>query len=215
MTEGDLTFIESCYRNGLILGPVLELGGGYGGATCRDFLVSNGMQYFSTDAALSSVGEVDYIADFESGEGVDAIIAGGPWKTVLVLNVLEHTFAPSAVLDNVVRVLDGSGVIITATPCVWPIHSFPMDYCRLLPDWYRKYGERAGLRLLEDHFVFIGYGPISAWREGSTDCLPRDARMFGAAGLRSRIVHRIFNTYGRGALFRPHISIGAVYRKAS
>jgi SAM-dependent methyltransferase len=212
VTENDLAFVESCLESRHIRGTILELGGGYGGETCRELLTARGMKYYCTDMCENGA-RVDFIAHFETGEGIETISSKVSFETVLVLNVLEHTFEPIKVLDNAASLLVVGGKIVAATPCVWPIHNYPVDCCRLLPDWYRKYAKRSGLKLVESHFVFIGYEAINAFRIGDLDQFPPDHRMLGVAGLRSRIVHKLFNTYGRGMLFRPHIAIGAVLEK--
>jgi hypothetical protein len=212
MTENDLIFVQQCIGDGLIAGPVLELGGGYGGTTCRELIVGGGFEYFSTDMPGVRA-KTDFEANFESGEGVDAIGKLGHYKTILVLNVLEHTFRPINVLDNVLRLLERGGSIVTATPCVWPIHNFPIDCSRLLPDWYRQYADHSKAQLLDSHFVFIGYGKIENHRIDDTDRFPLHPGLIGFSGWRSRAIHKFFNTAGRGVEYRPHISIGAVFRK--
>lgn len=199
----------------MIRGDVLELGCGYGGQTCEEIIRRSGCNWLSTDMDASGV-KVDYLANFETGYGVEHIAkASGGFDTLLILNVLEHVFEPIKILDNARSLLRPGGVLITATPCVWPIHNCPVDCARLLPDWYRRYAERSGLQLLGNQFVFIGYGRIDEFRSKGTDCFPSDRRMIGWAGLRSRIVHKLFNTSGRGMLFRPHIAIGAAFKAAT
>jgi len=163
---------------------------------------------------MRDVGQgVDYRADFETGEGVSEISAEMRFRTVLVLNVLEHTFQPIKVLDNALSLLEIGGAVVIATPCVWPIHNYPIDCCRLLPDWYRQYARYSSTILLDTHFVFIGYGKVDDYREHGVDHFPKHPGLIGLAGIRSRIIHRIFNTAGRGVQYRPHIAIGAVLKK--
>jgi hypothetical protein len=212
MTENDLIFIGQCIRDGLIDGPVLELGGGYGGTTCRELINSSGLPYFCTDMAGASR-YIDYNANFESGEGIDEIKKVMSFRTILVLNVLEHTFQPIKVLDCALSLLTNGGSIVMITPCVWPIHNYPIDCCRLLPDWYRQYASYSKSVLLDTHFIFIGYGRVDSYRNNGVDQFPRHPSLIGLSGMRSRLVHRIFNTAGRGVQYRPHIVIGAVLRK--
>ena len=210
MVGNDLIFVQQCIDGGLVKGPVLELGCGYGGETCRELIKSIGLEYFCTDMAGE---DIDYRANFETGEGVDEIHKITKFKTVLVLNVLEHTLEPVKILDHGLSLLVSGGSIVIVTPCIWPIHNYPIDCCRLLPDWYRQYASHRELALLDTHFVFLGYGRVDAYRINGVDRFPPHPGLIGLRGLRSRIVHRIFNTAGRGVQYRPHVAIGAVLRK--
>lgn len=212
MTEGDLQFVQTCLAEGHIRGDVLELGCGYGGETCKKIVEQAGLRWFSTDMDESG-SKVDYVANFETGHGVGEILTrSGGFDSLLVLNVLEHVFEPVRILDNAKRLMRPGATLVTVTPCVWPIHNYPIDCARLLPDWYRRYSAQARIELVLDKFEYIGYGSIDKYRTNSTDSFPQDSRMAGLAGLRSRIVHRVFNTAGRGVQSRPHIAIGAVFR---
>lgn len=211
MTENDLNFIRRCLKDDLVRGDVLELGGGYGGDTCRDVIMENGLPYFTTDLA-EPVAKVDFIANFETGEGVDDIARIRKFDTVLVLNVLEHTFEPARILDHARRLLKDGGNIVISTPCVWPIHNYPIDCCRLLPDWYRRYAATRGLTLADSHFVFLGYGAIKQYHSNGTDNFPGDPRLSGWQGLTSRLAYGLLSSFGPGRPFRPFIAIGAVLR---
>jgi SAM-dependent methyltransferase len=214
MTPNDLTFIKSLNDRGLLKSPVLELGSGYGGETCRQAIESFGHKYFTTD--LSPGPGVDYAADFETARGLDQLLAAGPFGSVLVLNVMEHTFNPIAVLDNVVKTTALGGTIITVTPAVWPLHNYPVDCCRLLPDWYRRFAESRSLELPEDYFVFISedsvQSPVNAFRDANGQDRfppPRSGRRLSRTY--SRAVHKLFRTFGRGMMQPSHIAIGAVF----
>lgn len=97
MTGDDLMYVSAISEGSFFRGPVLELGGGYGGVTWTSCSPRASLE--ATDLSRTAPG-VDLVADFESGEGLQDVIAAGPFGTVLVLNVLEHTFNPIAVLDN-------------------------------------------------------------------------------------------------------------------
>lgn len=212
MTPEDWEYLSRAFRTFDLPGPVLELGAGYGGMTARDIVEKRGLGYRATDLAFAP--GVDLAANFEDGEGLERVVAAGPFGTVLVLNVLEHTFDPIAVLDNVLRVTDSRrGAIVVLTPAVWPIHNYPLDYCRLLPDWYRRFAATRGLKLPDEGFQYVGYGPVAGFRT------PEGQDRFPSAGLGhhpirlslSRVVHRLFNTHGRGMLQPSHVAVAGVF----
>ena len=132
---------------------------------------------------------------------------------ILVLNVLEHVFEPIKVLDNAISLLRHEGKVVTITPCMWPIHSYPIDCQRLLPDWFISYAERRkDVQLLDSVFEFVGYGPISAFANGLEAQLPSPWRtVFGQRY--SRLVHKLFNTAGRGQWAASHVAVGAAFAK--
>ena len=210
MTGNDLEYVRNLLSKGLIEGPVLELGGGYGGITCREIVESSGLTYQSTDIVAGS--GVDFVADFEA-EDCGRSFAQHRYGCVLVLNVLEHVFEPIKVLDNAISLLRHEGKVVTITPCMWPIHSYPIDCQRLLPDWFISYAERRkDVQLLDSVFEFVGYGPISAFANGLEAQLPSPWRtVFGQRY--SRLVHKLFNTAGRGQWAASHVAVGAAFAK--
>lgn len=211
MTGPDLQFVEELLERGLVLDPVLELGAGYGGPTCRELVERSGRRYVATDVAPGP--GIDVVADFESGEGGAAAAALGPFGTVLVLNVLEHVFAPAAVLDHARAALAPGGTVVAVTPCAWPIHRYPLDCARLLPDWYRRYAETRGFALDEETFRYVGYGPVGAFRSSSgEERLPPAGSGRRLHRAWSRLVHGLFLTIGRETQHEPRVAIGAVFR---
>jgi SAM-dependent methyltransferase len=212
MVGPDLEFVAQLLRLNVIGGPVLELGTGYGGATCRDLIKNAGLTYFGTD--LEPGDGVDFAANFERREDMAVFKAIMPFKTVLILNVLEHTFDPIQVLDNARSLLAPGGALVVLTPAVWPLHSYPFDVWRILPDFYREYAKRRGMRLDDQHFVFAGFGPVTAFTDtaGAPSFPPPTAGRWRL--LFGRAVHKCFNTFGR-SMFQPsHAAVGAVLIQA-
>jgi SAM-dependent methyltransferase len=210
VTLEDAVYIENLIVGGQLKGPVLELGAGYGGATCRSQVSRAGMAYVATDMFPSQ--GVDVVADFADPVGTAAAFQGMEFKTVLVLNVLEHTFDPIRVLDTALQRLSVGGRLVVITPTVWTLHGYPIDCCRLLPDWYVTYAELRGCQLLHQHFEYLGYGRIRDFmdKEGRAR-LPRPVEATNPwRGRWSRTVHKIFNTFGRSMAFPSHVAIGAV-----
>ncbi len=208
MTENDLLFIRRLINQKIIKGTVLELGAGYGGVTCKQLIAAEDLQYYATDIASSQ--GVDYVADFESDDIFKYFPGNVRFKTILVLNVLEHTFEPVRVLDNARKLLDqNDGSLVVITPCIWPLHNYPVDCYRLLPNFYERYAESRKMTLDPKCFEFLGQNLISSSLDTNGNYqFPLPARDFSC--WKSRVVHRLFNTFGRGMSFPSHVAIGAV-----
>ena len=213
MTEPDLRYVQRLIAGGVIAGPVLELGADYGGQTCRDAIRNAGFEYYSSDVVQSP--GVDFVANFEHRSSVEhAFETAERFGTILILNVLEHTFDPVAVLDNAARLLSGPGSLVVITPAVWTLHDYPIDCYRLLPHFYEQYASRRGMKLNADYFEFVELGRLRDHVDAEGRYrfpLPTQSRL---KYWRSRVVQKLFNTYGRGMVFPCHVAIGAVLTKA-
>lgn len=210
MVGADLDYLRRLIARQAITGPVLELGAGYGGATSRAEVEAAKLQYFGTD--LSPGPGVDFAADFELVEQMTVFRGVAPFGSVLVLNVLEHTFDPIRVLDNAATLLRPGGTLVALTPSVWPLHNYPMDAWRILPNFYEEYAKRRGHDLLEGSFEYVGFGPVANFRNADGSyCYPPPCQT-GFRRWFSRAVHKAFNTYGR-SMFQPsHVAVAAVFR---
>jgi|SRR5438874_5456130 len=208
MVGADLEYVERLLRAHAIKGPVLELGTGYGGTTCRAIIEANRLMYYGTDLQAGS--GVDVPANFERREEMAAFSRIAPVGTVLILNVLEHTFDPISVLDNARSLLMRDGALVVLTPAIWPLHNFPMDTWRILPNFYEEYARRRGMRLIVEYFEYVGFGPVSQFRDDkSLYSFPPPARK-GWRLAYGRVLHKALNTFGR-AMFHPsHVAVGAV-----
>ena len=208
MVSADLAYVERLIRSGALRGPVLELGTGYEGETCRPLVQANGFLYYGTDVQRGP--HVDFVADFERPADMAVFDEVGPFGAILVLNVLEHTFDPIRVLDNAATLLKPGGALVLLTPAVWPLHSFPFDSWRVLPDFYREYARRRGMRLLNEYFEYVGVGKVEEFRDkqGHPSFPPPSSQPWRL--LFGRAVHRCFSTFGR-SMFQPsHIAVGVV-----
>ena len=201
MIPEDAAYLAAVIDAGLVRGPCLELGAGIPDHSARSLVTARGIEYRSTDLA----GDVDYCADFERPGIAERIPER--FAAVICANVLEHCFDPLRVLDAAVSLLQPGGTCVVIAPAVWPVHSYPIDCWRLLPDFYREYAQRRGLELVPGWFRFVETDtPVqnelpTPWRSS----LHRHW---------SRAVHRVLGTSGRGGWSRPHSGIGAVYRVA-
>jgi SAM-dependent methyltransferase len=213
MTEADLRYVADALDRGFVGSPCLELGAGLEGASCRALVTARGIRYVATDLAAGSL--VDVAADFEAptADVCSAFEGYDKFETALVLNVLEHTLEPTRVLDNAFALLRQGGTCVISTPVMWPIHDYPIDCARLLPDFYREYSRRRGYELIVESFRYLDWGLISNYcgQDGAT-CLPPPSRSVSFV-VYSKMVHRIFRTFARHTIWPTYVAIGVVLRK--
>jgi len=214
VTSIDLEWFLACHSAGLVRSRLLEVG------SAKVQGLPNLCDAAGTLGITDSIG-----VDLDSADGVDTVIdlglslsqfreryCLGRFATVCVFNVLEHTFDPYTVLQNAMSCADAGGSLLVVTPSIWPIHNYPGDYNRLLPDWYREFAKRTGLELIEQHFCWLsqfGIEPIR--RDGSFPTyMSRKARASRIRYWTSRVTHRVGNTYGRSH-WATHCAIGAAF----
>jgi SAM-dependent methyltransferase len=209
MTDPDREYLRKLIEAGEVTSPCLELGAQYAQLTLRDDIIARGIAYIGTDLVQGP--NVNVIADFGGSPAVIQTLFAPylPFGTVVIANVLEHTFNPIQVLDNAFSILRPGGVCITVTPAVWPLHGFPQDYWRINPNFYRRYASERGVHLLEKYFEFIGKGSIATLDDVTLPNPATNRFQFW----KSKIVHRVFNTCGRSMMFPSHVAIGAVFQK--
>jgi SAM-dependent methyltransferase len=73
------------------------------------------------------------------------------FDTLLNIQVLEHTPAPQALLNEMARVLKKDGLLILSVPFCFRLHEEPHDYFRYTPHGIRTMCEVAGLEVTEMH----------------------------------------------------------------
>lgn len=211
MTEYDVLFMKKILADSFLKGPVLELGAGYGGGTSKKLIQSAGLEYFGTD--IERMTGVDFVADFDRVEDMKVFKDTAPFGTILVLNVLEHTFEPIRILDNAMTLLKSGGHCVIVTPSVWPLHNYPMDSWRILPNFYEEYAKRRGFKLDKRCFDYVGFGPVTKFRDKQGDYSYPPPSSNKVHYFYSRVVHKIFNTCGRGMYHVHHVAVGVVLEK--
>jgi len=211
MTKNDVAYVTALLERGLIHGRVLELGAGYGGETCRILVEKHGCSYSATDVAPSS--GVSFVADFADTDSVRRAFGDATFDTVLVLNVLEHTFDPVRIVDNALGLVADGGAVVVVAPAAWTLHDYPIDCCRLLPHWYEQYASSRDVELPADVFQYLGRGPVGAFKDNTGAYqfpLPTSETVHYWW---SKAVQRAFGTFGRGMSYPSHLAIGAVFVK--
>lgn len=210
MTSEDYNWIRDLLSKGLITSPVLELGTGYGGQTSRSLMVEKGLTYIGTD--LDQSDGVDVPADFEDRSHMKRFDSVGPFGSVLILNVLEHTFNPVQILDNALTLIRPGGTLVVLVPAIWPLHNYPMDAWRILPNFYEHYAVRRGLHIEKDTLCWIQAGQVSQFKDPSGSYTFPPKSNSAAHRTWSRLIHRLFNTTGRGTVCPSYLATAAVFR---
>jgi len=219
MDQLNVEFFRLCNRIGVIREPFLEVGSAKvlaGIPNLCDLSREFGLtQVVGADAAVGP--GVDVLHNFEippSGS------LRGAFETVAIFNVLEHTFSPEQVLANALMCVRTRGTLIVSVPANWPIHNFPTDQCRLLPNWFEEFGCRHGIELVQESFVWqclFGILPVSSLKRPASGeyLFPNFTNVgFKRAPIRtvtSKLIHRIGFTFGR-THWNPNSSIGVAYR---
>lgn len=214
MVEADVDFIRRCLSAHVIQSPCLELGVGYGGPNNKRLVQDAGIEYVGTDLVANEF--VDVCVNFEDPiEQIEAALGHARYGSVLALNVLEHTFDPIRVLDNIINVLRPSGTCVIVTPTVWPLHEYPFDCWRINPNFYEQYCQRRSLVLLDEYFEYVGMQKVKDTADiNGSYVLPAPTRSKFKM-LRSRVIHKLFNTVGRGMMFPSCVATGVVIRNTS
>lgn len=210
MTKEDWDFLRQMLAKGCIKSPCLEMGVGLEGTSAKTLLWQAGItRCYGTD--LVDGPEVDFVVDFEAPRDVihQAFAAVPSFGSILCFNVLEHTFEPIRILDNLFSLLEPGGTCILVTPARWPLHNYPIDCWRILPSFYTEYARRRRLRVLPDTFQYVGYGPVDAYRDGDGLRFPPPAssRLYRRY---SHVIHRLFQTFGKDHWFAELVAIGVV-----
>lgn len=103
------------------------------------------------------------------------------------------------------------GTCIIITPAVLVLHKYPIDCWRINPDFYEEYCKRRNLKILYEHFEYIGREKVQENKVGSDYYYPSPSpNKFKT--LWSRIIHKLFNTYGRSMFFPWHVTIGVIIK---
>lgn len=119
-------------------------------------LVPDGFQYIGVDKVDGRNVNVVMRSDYDTG--LDADLA----DIVISGQCLEHVRNPFRLMAEIARITKPGGGIFIAAPFQFPIHRFPIDCWRFLPDGMRAVFEDAGLECLE---AYVAHG-VDCWGVG-------------------------------------------------
>jgi len=213
MTELDLQYIDEAIALGHLGSTTLEVGAAEDWCCVKPRLEKKGISTTSVDIKDGKF--VDHIVDLEQDFDLVQKSLGkhDPFDSILCFNVLEHTFSPVTVLNNLLPLLAPGGHLLVSTPLFWPLHSYPFDFWRPLPNFYEQYARRKSLLLIEERFHYLGFGLVSEYTsiENPTGFpSPTSGRYKFLWG---RLIHRLFNTFGREYLYPNHLALALTYRR--
>lgn len=217
MTPIDIEWFKMCFAGNLVEEPFLEVGSAKleGGPNLCDVAKELGLNK-TTGVDLRLEDGVDFALDFGLQKDMFRERCNlTAYATACVFNVLEHTFDPITVLCNTLSCLASNGTLLVVTPAIWPLHNYPGDFNRLLPDWYRRFAELYNLKIIEQYFCWLspfGIEPISHLEDEFPTYRSRGLSNSAARYWISRLVHKMFNTYGR-CHWATHTAIGTAFTR--
>jgi len=216
VTDLDVQWFKRCHAAGLVNDRLLEVGAAkvQGIPNLCEIAKGFGIQNV-VGADIAPHDGVDVVFDFGmASRSFEEMWPAGTFSTVCIFNVLEHTFDPLTVLTNALSCVSKGGRLLVVTPSVWPIHSYPYDFNRLLPDWYLEFSRRNNLTLVDREFCWLsqfGIETIDLKTESSLPSyLSRGKVRRRSRYWISRISHKLLNTYGRSH-WATHSAIGAAF----
>lgn len=214
----DFSYVEHLICRDLVSSPALEVGSRAWQGSAGNFaslLSRYGIAWTGCDIAAGE--GVDFCLDISDTAACEGL--AGRWRTVLMLNILEHVYDPILALKNAMMLIEPGGVCVVITPTLWHLHDYPKDFWRPLPDFYLEFAARERAQVVPGSMRWLVGGQqleVEELREGTQKMLPSyavGARLWGVAmWSRSRLVHRIFNTTGRLTPF-PQSGIGVAIEK--
>lgn len=110
------------------VGDVLDVGAQY----CPYFplFADKCDSYTSMDIVDTPI--VDIVCSAENMQVSDCC-----YDLVLCTQVLEHCEHPQRIVDECHRVLKPSGTLVVSAPSIYPLHGYPADNWRFMPDGFR------------------------------------------------------------------------------
>lgn len=108
-------------------------------------LIEPPFKYIGVDLAPGS--NVDRVMVSEFDTGLPDLFASG----VISGQCLEHCSNPFTLVKEIFRICSRGAYVLLSAPWVWPIHRYPLDCWRFLPDGMRILIEAAGGEFIKSY----------------------------------------------------------------
>ena len=108
-------------------------------------LIDPPFEYFGVD--LSPGPNVDKVMTSEFDSGLPSAYAAA----VISGQCLEHCTNPFSLVKEIFRICEPGGFVLITAPWVWPIHRYPLDCWRFLPDGMKILIESAGGKFVDSY----------------------------------------------------------------
>jgi SAM-dependent methyltransferase len=120
--------MQAFFRDQITVGKVLDVGAQY--CPYYPLFKDRCESYSSMDLVDTPL--VDFTCNAEEMPVEDC-----SFDLVLCTQVLEHCTNPQKIVDECFRVLKPGGSLVATVPCIFPIHGYPADNWRFMPDGMR------------------------------------------------------------------------------
>lgn len=210
MTKNDKYYLEKAISEGFISGRCLEIGSAIEWSSIIPKMKTLNFDVCGLD--INNGKYVDYVINLESEYETIKKTIDKTFDTIICFNTIEHVFNPVIVLKNLTNLLNQNGTLLISTPVMWPIHGYPSDFHRPLPNFYEEFAKRYNFEIIPEYFQYLGFGPVSNYKgEGKTGFPPplHHSLKFKMG----KLIHKIFNTFGREYLYPNHLAIAITLRK--
>ena len=117
--------MQAFFRNQTSVGKVLDVGAQY--CPYYPLFEDKCESYSSMDLVDTPL--VDIACNAE-----DMPVEDASFDLVLCTQVLEHCLHPQKIIDECFRVLKPGGSLIVTVPSIYPVHGYPADNWRFMPD---------------------------------------------------------------------------------
>jgi SAM-dependent methyltransferase len=168
--------MEKFFASSSRVGRVLDVGAQY--CPYYPLFENNCESYRSLDLVDTPL--VDFVCNAE-----EMCIEDGSFDLVLCTQVLEHCTYPQQIIDECFRVLTPGGTLVVTVPSVFPVHGYPADNWRFMPD---------GLRHLLREFSSVQVEGELDYAESFASVICHYGHVFtGRLGAAGRAVNPVWN----------------------
>jgi len=142
---------------------------GCGGQPFRALIESAGFEYHAIDTQAQPGVALDAVCAIDQPLPEELLgITRAGFDLVLCTEVLEHVLDWPAAWANLYRLLAPGGRLIITCPFVYPLHEEPYDFWRATPHALRRFAERFGFTIIEQHTLGNGFDALGTVNAAST-----------------------------------------------